>query len=35
LVIIPVIYDIVADIRLKVVNWFRKVVHKEDAVSEE
>jgi HAE1 family hydrophobic/amphiphilic exporter-1 len=35
LVIIPVIYDIVADIRLKVVNWFRKSVHKEDAVSEE
>jgi HAE1 family hydrophobic/amphiphilic exporter-1 len=34
LVIIPVIYDIVADIRLKVVNWFRKVVHKEEALSE-
>lgn len=32
LIIIPVIYDIVDDIRNKIVSWFRKAVHEEEAV---
>ncbi|RCW52562.1 MULTISPECIES: efflux RND transporter permease subunit [Halanaerobium] len=31
LIIIPVVYDIVDEIRKRFVNWLRKIVHKEEA----
>ncbi|OEG61810.1 MAG: multidrug ABC transporter [Halanaerobium sp. MDAL1] len=34
LIIIPVVYDIVDEIRNKFVNWLRKIVHKEEALEE-
>jgi HAE1 family hydrophobic/amphiphilic exporter-1 len=34
LVIIPVVYDIVDEIRNKFVNWLRRIVHKEEALED-